>query len=386
MNKIIEAVKQGTPIYLSPYKEPKVWGIKGIGEYWYGAEKGKTSSIAIVGKDTIPMADIMDAVPSAVIGEEVAKAFGRFLPLVKILTPRGRLSVQFHDSKNELWVVTGIKRAIAGASPGLIIGFNPEAVKKYGKKVKEKYREALESYGDALNVLIDELEKKGHKKLLMKKGDVVLAARAVEKKNNDVRDILSCVLRKYKGVEYFYNYIKVRIGDVIPVPQGTLHALGSGIEVVEPQIPGPTQSLEDGATYPVRYYFPGYQREGSKKQLDLGRVGEMDPGIWKKGKTDILKRDKGVKIERLPGGFEDKGMEVHRITMSKGTLLEYPRIKSYHTLVSIKGEAKAVINNISYSIPHAVAGGKMLLVPASSVNYVICAVRDTEIIDTFTPV
>ncbi len=63
------------------------------------------------------------------------------------------------------------------------------------------------------------------------------------------------------------------------MPSGTLHAMGPGVYVIEPQISGPTQSLEDGTTYPVRYYFPGYQREGALKSLDIDRVGEMKPEV-----------------------------------------------------------------------------------------------------------
>lgn len=386
MSKIIDAVKYGIPIYLRPYKEPKVWGVGGIGEYWYGAEPGEKSSIAVVNGDTMPMAEIMERTPEKVLGEDVISAFGKTLPLVKILTPRGRLSVQFHDAKNELWIVTGIDRSLAGEFPVLIVGFNNESIKKCGKEIKDKYRQDLEGYGKALNELIDELERKGNKDLLNKAGDVILAGRQFKDKDEGISKLFNQLLAARKCINNYYNFIKVKTGDVIPVPQGTLHALGPGIEVIEPQIPGETRSLEDGATYPVRYHFPDYPKETAERKLDLDRIGEMNAGAWKRGTPDIIDQTDAVKVERLPGGFEDKGMEARRITISKDAELSYDAVKSFHTLVAINGIAEAVIDDTHYNIPKAVPDGQMLLIPASSANYKVIAKEDAQLIDTFTPV
>ncbi|MCK4423851.1 MAG: hypothetical protein KAV18_07270, partial [Candidatus Omnitrophica bacterium] len=187
-------------------------------------------------------------------------------------------------------------------------------------------------------------------------------------------------------IEGFYNYRPVQTGDVIPIPSGTLHALGPGIEVVEPQIPGPTQSLEDGATYPVRYYFPGYERAGAKKMLDIDRVNEITPAETKTVSPEIIEETEGYTIERLPGNFEDKGLEVHRITLETGRELEKKSITSFHNLVAVKGRASVTIDNTSYEIPKAVPAGQMLLIPCSAKGYKITASEKAQIIDTFTPV
>lgn len=386
MNKIIEAVKKGTPIYLEPYREPKVWGVGGIGEYWYGAEAGKKSSVAVIENNRAPMAALIDALPEEVLGEGVIASFGRLLPLVKILTPKGRLSVQFHDAKNELWVITGIDASVADSGARIIIGFDPAMIKKYKDNISREYRKSLDNYGKVLNDLIGALEEKGHSDTLVKTRDVLIAALKIKDDDPKIKEGINLLLNAGKELDRFYNYVEVKIGDVIPVPQGTLHALGPGIEVVEPQIPGPTQSLEDGATYPVRYYFPGYSPDNGGKELDLDRIDEMSTCAWEPEKPGILHDDGAVRVERLPGGFENKGMAVDRITMASGAVLDSGDIKSYHTLVAVKGLAKVTVKGRDHDIPRAVPGGSMILIPAIIGSYSIKAETDSQIIDTYTPV
>ncbi|MCK5450532.1 MAG: hypothetical protein KAI70_02055, partial [Candidatus Omnitrophica bacterium] len=287
--KVYEAVRKGKPIYILPYKQPKVWGINGIGEYWYGAEKEEKSSVAIVGEDTAMMSDVLEYVSDDLLGEKVVRKFGKFLPLVKILTPKGRLSVQFHDSKNELWIVTGIDRSALKGDPEIILGFSAEVLEKYNDKVTEEYRGVLEKYGEALNKLIGMIEREsGGIDILEEKKDVAIAAETFRNSSLEIKGGLESLQNERKKIDKFYNYVKVDVGDVIPVVAGTLHALGSGVEVVEPQIPGPTQSLEDGETYPVRYYFPEYKRAGAQKKLDLDRIGEMKASLPSKTSSFVI--------------------------------------------------------------------------------------------------
>jgi len=163
LSKVISAVSDGMPMQVWPYKEPKVWGVNGIGEYWYGAESGDKSSIAVVAEEKAPLDEIVKAIPEEVIGKLAVAKFGNTLPLVKILTPKGRLSVQFHDKKNELWIVTGIDVSVAGKTPWVIAGFSRKAINKFKENVTAEYRKVLEEYGKKLNGLIDLLEEEGTK-------------------------------------------------------------------------------------------------------------------------------------------------------------------------------------------------------------------------------
>ena len=385
--RVLENVAEGKPLYLRPYKEPKVWGSGGIGEYWYGSEEGDKSSIIETDGEEVPMSEITDRVPEEILGKGAIDKFGHTFPLVKILTPKGRLSVQFHDTKNELWIVTGVDKDVSGGDSSIILGFSPSSLEKFGKNVNAEYKKALQVYGKALNELIDILEKDDRGvEALEKTGNAEYAADMVKDVMSQAAVGEEVLVRAHKELDDFYNYIMVTVGDVIPVPSGTLHALGAGVQVVEPQIPGETQSMEDGATYPVRYYFPGCEREGSKKELDIDRTDEINAEMVTLTAPEILKRDEQVKIERLPGDFEDKGLEVHRITLKNGAHMEVSGIKSFHNLVVVGGEATVVINDRDYSVPHAVPGGEVLIIPAITGKYTIKSAVGAQIIDTFIPV
>lgn len=389
IEEMIALIAEGqTPIYISPYLQKKVWGIGGIGEYWYGAEKGEKTSTANIDGMSCGMDLLFERVPEALIGRKVLDRFGRLFPLTKILTPGKRLSVQFHDSKNELWVVTDMETGGPSDEAELILGFSPASVDRYAEGINEAYKEALTEYAQALNSLIDELEERGYSDVMKSCGDVREAALKVSREDNDISGKLEEFSSYEMALDFFYNKRSVRVGDVIPVPSGTLHALGAGIEVLEPQIPGPTQSMEDGATYPVRYAFPGYERPSASKTLDVDRVSEIRPGVTKEETPRIIDEDPGIRIERLPGGFEKKGMEVRSLSLEKGARYTVGKNQAGHLLAIAdrQGEAAVIVGNKEYNINRAQAGKPLIFIPASIRSYTIKAVEPCRIIDTFSPV
>ncbi|MDR4499027.1 MAG: hypothetical protein MRK02_14090 [Candidatus Scalindua sp.] len=386
--KTLKLLCYSKPFYIKPYKEPKIWGVGGIGEYWYGAEDTNKSSMTVFGNDTCPLREIVSYNPESFLGEKVVARFGKQLPLVKILTPKSRLSVQFHDSKNELWIITEIDRSVAGERPWIIIGFSQESANLYGKNVIKHYKKSLLAYGEALNNLINFMINCGNRDLLDTKKDVMSAAiEAVQSRpgSKETAKTLKKLKVARKNLDMFYNMHSVEIGDVVPIPCRTLHALGPGIQVIEPQISGSTQSLEDGATYPVRYAFPAYPRKETERILDIDRAGEMNPNVMRKVFPELIQKTDQVVIERLPGGFEDRGLEVLRLRLEKGAELQQT-LTSFHYLAVTHGLASVVINDEKYEIPRALPGGNMLLVPALIGSYTIVAIENTQIIDTYTPV
>jgi phosphomannomutase len=387
-SEIVDFIKKGNPFTIEPHTEPKVWGVNGVGEFWYGPGIEGKSSIAVVAGQRVKMDDLVSALAKDLLGPKVLEKFGVMAPLVKILTPKGRLSVQFHDSKNELWIVTSCDGALADGKNWIILGFSPAAVKKYGKDVIIAYEKALTKYGEGLNSLLDAIEAEGEKgkTLLREKKDILAAAEELVNDVPGLERLIKSFLESRKGSEFFYSYRSVEPGDVIPVPSGTLHALGPGVFVIEPQISGPTQSLEDGTTYPVRYYFPGYQREGALKRLDIERSIEMKPEVTSDAAPEIIEKGEGYVIERLPGNFADKGLEARRITIESSYSIRICDNLSMHSMVVSKGKAFVSYDGRKYSIPEARPGGAMMIIPASCRGYDIIASDRSEIIDTFTPV
>jgi hypothetical protein len=112
----------------------------------------------------------------------------------------------------------------------------------------------------------------------------------------------------------------------------------------------------------------------------------MSSAPWREAAAEALIDSAQVKVERLPGGFGDKGLEVHRVVMKPGAEVGPDKVKSFHTLVAIQGEAHVYIKGKGYPIPKASAGGRMVLVPASSGEMRISSQGDATIIDTFTPI
>lgn len=387
--KVVSSILEGQPMYSNPHLEQKVWGRDTdsgvrIGEDWHGMFEGKSATVNVAGEE-IRLDEVMAVAGKEILGDGVDTVFGK-MPLNKILTPMGRLSAQFHEDKNELWIVASINEDAAGENPSIILGFSQDVVDVYGDEVAEKYKEALVDYGKALNQLIDVLEAKGYKRRLIETEDVEVAARNIQGKDAETSQSLVAFLQAKDRVEDFYNYRPVQVGDVIPIKARTLHALGAGINIVEPQVPGTTQSTEDGATYPVRYYFPGYERPGAKKALDIDRVGEILPEVTVEEAPVVTLDADGVRIEKMPGDFDDKGLAVERISIEAGKTHVVEQSESFHNLVLVGGDASVVIDGESYKIPTAGAGSQTLIIPATAKSFSIVAESNAQIIDMFSPV
>ncbi len=148
--------------------------------------------------------------------------------------------------------------------------------------------------------------------------------------------------------------------------------------------------MEDGATYPVRYAFPKHKRPGASKVLDIDRVGEIIPSVVRETAPKVMEDNGYVRVERLPGGFEDKGMEVRRFSMKKGTELCFNDNRSDHLLAVVNENGGACVvargSNKEYDIKRADPGSSLILVPAAIKYFKVLARRDSEIIDTFSPV
>jgi len=119
--------------------------------------------------------------------------------------------------------------------------------------------------------------------------------------------------------------------------------------------------------------------------LEIDRVSEILPEVVGKSYPEVIDETDYILVERLPGKFENKGLEVHRITIKNDTEYQLSPT-SAHNLIVLEGNAILYIKDKEYRIPNAIPGGEMLIAPASSESYKIQACKSTQIIDTFTPV
>ncbi len=385
---IATALKEGKPVYSEPYREAKEWGREDqivsvkIGEYWDGFMAPKTALLKIE-DEAAPMFGVIAQVPKEALGEKPVMDYGAEMPLVKLLTPQEWLSVQFHETKNESWLVT---EAEEGAR--IIFGFSEEAIEEHeGQKigVSEAYQNIANAYDSKLKDLYEVLVHLGYEKQLEKVGRVLPVARmarASSPKNEHLGVHIKTIEVLRNEMEKFYNYVEVKPGDVIPVKAGMLHALGPGVTVVEPQIPGTTQSTDDFDRLRYRSWYPE-----AKKGLDLDRIHESIPVVGKITSMEVIEATDTYKIERMPGNFESKGLEAHVITFTGSGVIEVSDIASLHRFWLIEGGEASVagVDGTAYHIPRAVPGKGMLFVPASAGGYKIIAEAGTKIVDVFTP-
>jgi len=385
---VLDAIRRGEmPIlYISPYAKLKPWGVKRgtrtIGEYWFGAQPGKESSEVIryaQGKIVkVPLDRIVANVANEVLGEAAVKMFGEKMPLNKILTADKPLSLQVHPDKDESWLFL--------SEGEIILGFKDSALRKYGteENLKRAYQAKVDELEDARNAMLNALLYEGYSEENIRAESLDM----VDEITTEFADKYGQYARAYERIyreldEEFHNHIMTKRGDIYSLPRGTMHALIKGV-VVEPQVPGVTYGIAD--IQPIK-------RDMNEREK---AVPTVNPAF--KGETglEIVSETRGVKVERWPGGFEEKGLEVHTVTFDREASYRVDRPGSFDVLLVVQGHAeiqyldengnirRAVIPNVaqredleSVSIP---------LVTGKIKSFEIIADRDTVVIDTFTPI
>ena len=142
-------------------------------------------------------------------------------------------------------------------------------------------------------------------------------AYGVDTKGRDLKDMV-----ENGAIEEALNWVRVRPGDVLYIPAGTVHALGGGIQCYEIQ-----QSSD------VTYRFWDWGRVGkdgqprelhTQKALDVTRVGEIPPKC--EGATVLYK---GGSITYY---IADRNFELARLNVSGKMPLESGRMRAVTTL------------------------------------------------------
>ncbi len=247
--KIVEVYKADLP--LAQVRGP-------VGESWEISVEPSFPSSTIEGRG---LADLIAADPVGWLGEQVAERFGNQTPLlVKLLDAADNLSVQVHPAdsdpaladdesgKPECWIITDVEPG-AGIYLGLREGAEREDVE-----------------------------------------------RAIATEAN---------------VSELLNFVPVRPGDVFVIDAGTIHAIGAGVTLVEPQFVRPGKR---GVTYRFwdwnrKYDLRGKQDpRGQSRELHLERALRVTSFSGLKGERfvastrptpTLMERSEGISRTRI---------------------------------------------------------------------------------------
>ncbi|MBI4211977.1 MAG: class I mannose-6-phosphate isomerase, partial [Deltaproteobacteria bacterium] len=173
------------PATATPWGGHEIQALKGIdhqdiiGEAWEVSADEKLPSPVVNSAQQTDLRRLVKAYPAELMGQRVAQKFhGDFPFLVKLLSADEKLSIQVHpDDKPEGWYIVS---AVPGA--GIYVGLE-EGV------TKQEFAEASRAGAD---------------------------------------------------VSRYLNFVEVRVGDSFHLEPGTIHAIGGGVTLYEPQKNGTT--------------------------------------------------------------------------------------------------------------------------------------------------
>lgn len=149
------------------------------------------------------------------------------------------------------------------------------------------------------------------------------------------------------------RYVKVKTGDFVYVPSGTLHAIGSGIVILE------TQQSSD-ITYRV-YDYDRTDTEGNTRELHLQQAKEVitvphgTPEL-----TQTVEKKQGLTAKKL---VKEEYFTVYHWELDGS--VELTRAADFLQVSMVEGEASITVNNQSFHIKK----GDHFILPATIQDY-----------------
>ncbi|MBD3308615.1 hypothetical protein GF339_19495 [candidate division KSB3 bacterium] len=322
--KILGTYKDGLPI-----REEKRYPI--VGESWeISADPIAPSQFHLdLGKETLELdlIQVLTLFPEHILGPKVAEKFQGYNPiLAKIIDSADHLSVQVHPSDD-----------YAGLGPS-----------ESGKPESWYILEAEEGCGLYLGL------REGVSKTSLR--------RAIE---------------EHEDVSRYLNFVEVQRGDFFVIDAGTIHAIGAGVTLIEPQKIAPHKS---GKTFRLWDWNRTYDAQGHKdpqgkpRELHIEEAFQIINFDAPRGEDFINQiqprpqviQQQGRSIETLLVETENFG--VSQIALESGDTLEAQCVKSFHGLILYAGSLEIA----SQGKPVATMGrGQAALLPAALQRYTL---------------
>jgi len=291
--KIIGKYKQGLPI-----REEKQYPI--VGESWeISADPIAPSQFTFeLGSETIlvGLIQLLDLFPNQIMGQKVAEKFeGQNPILAKIIDSADHLSVQVHPSDD-------------------YEGLRPN---ESGKPESWYILEAEEGCGLYLGL-----------------------------KAGVLKENLRYAIEQCEEVSQYLNFIEVKTGDFFVIDAGTIHAIGSGVTLIEPQKIAPKRS---GKTYRLWDWNRKYDEHGNKdpngkpRELHVEDCFNVIKFDGPRGQEFIkhiqpqqqIAQQNGVSVETLLVETENFG--VSQIVFEDGNPLDENCAAGFHGIIPYEG-------------------------------------------------
>lgn len=225
----------GEPWQLSRCRIPKPWGE----EVWFtGMEaRGVCGFVSGGGQSPVPIPWLLQLSPQ-LLGS------AKTLNLLKILAPHnqpqfGELYFEMHRQKREVYVVSDIDKSAWPAGEGAMrYGFRADVVAAYPDftQFKAAYLKAVQEYSHCRRVLDGE-QQRLRAQAGLAENDVVSLEQAQQWQKLMPAPLLAQEAASRKAMDAFVDFMPLRLGDVVQVPNGFPHALMHGVRVVEFQTP-----------------------------------------------------------------------------------------------------------------------------------------------------
>ena len=325
------------PLKLKVHREPKPWGC----EFWFtGIEQRGVCAVEFSAGKALSLPVYLELLsgPRSLEKAEPAK-----IPLLKILEPHkamklGCLYIEVHQEKWETYFVSKVdEQAWPNGLGQVLYGFS-------AKKMAEFFHDE-KSFKNSLLTSVRAYE--GVRK------EIDAQPMAVENFALNQKEA-----ELWQTVRSYFDFIEVRVGDVIRVPPFVPHSLQNGVQVVEFQTP----------TY-ERLILAFNQKVLTQNHCDTEQA--LDVAVFKSGAqlhAELSAHDQDARAAQWSVAVDFPGFQVLTAALHHcGQSLEMPASRGVHSVVYVLSGALEIKRSGATSVQR-IDAGEAAIIPAQEHN------------------